>query len=184
MFQRAQRLYDSGKYQGALNAYDAILRRYPGHEPTVIQLAKTLYRLDRITEAYNIFARVNPQYLDPETSYEYGWSFYNAKKWEGALFAFKKVPKGNSLYDLANYYGAVSAIKLRKLDEASDMLEKAVVLPSKLAKSRTIYAKHLQALQLMEEKSTLAKERQKERRRLLRPVPAGQRRTETAELEA
>lgn len=163
MFEVAQELYEAGKFTQALAAYDLLLRKYPSHEPAVIQTAKTLYRLDRIKEAYNVFSRINPQHLDPETSYEYGWSFYTFKAYDGAFLAFQRVPRGHALYDLANYYGAICAIKLKKYEDAEDMLEKAVVLPDKLAKSRSLYIKHVQALRLMQQRSSLAKERDKEK---------------------
>ncbi len=163
MFEVAQEYYEAGKYGAALAAYDALLKKYPGHEPAVIQTAKSLYRLDRIKDAYAVFARINPQHLDPETNYEYGWSFYTYKSWDGALYSFQRVPKGHALFDLANYYGAICAIKLKKYEVAEDMLEKAVVLPDKLAKSRSLYIKHVQALRLMQEKNALAKDRDKEK---------------------
>jgi tetratricopeptide (TPR) repeat protein len=166
MFDYAQQLYDQGRYPQALMAFDALLKRYPGHEPAIIQAAKTLYRLERIKEAYAVFARIDPQHLDPETSYEYGWSFYTNKAYEGALYAFQRVPKGHALFDLANYYGAICAIKLKKYEDAEDMLEKAVVLPDKLAKSRALYIKHVQALRLMQQKAALAKERDQEKDQL------------------
>ena len=77
-YSQAMQLYDAGKFAEALVAFDQIHRAYPAHEPTTIQYAKTLYRLDRIPD--NLFARVNPQYLDPETSYEYGYAFYTQNK--------------------------------------------------------------------------------------------------------
>jgi tetratricopeptide (TPR) repeat protein len=169
LFDEAQKLYDAGRYVEALRAFDGIVRKYPGHEPAQLQLAKTLYRLDKLKEAYQIFARINPQHLDPETSYEYGWSFYQNKQWQGALYGFQRVPKGHALFDLANYYGGICAIKVRKYDEAADMLEKAVVLPDKLAKSRALYIKHLQALTLLQQKSSLSKEREAELQRLTEP---------------
>src|SRR5690606_4583050 len=110
--------------------------------------------------------RVNPQGFDDETSYEYGWSFYTNKQWPGALYAVQRVTKGHALFDLANYYGAICAIKLKRYDEAEDMLDKAVVLPDKLAKSRTLYVKRGQARKLMQQKRVLAKERVDEKDRL------------------
>jgi tetratricopeptide (TPR) repeat protein len=166
MFEVAQEFYEAGKYPQALQAYDTLLRKYPGHEPAVLQLAKTLYRMDRIKDAYGVFTKINPQHLDPETAYEYGWSFYTNKAWEGALYGFQRVPKGHALFDLANYYGAICAIKLKKYEDAEDMLEKAVVLPDKLAKSRTLYIRHVQALRLLQQKSALAKDRDAERKAL------------------
>ncbi len=162
MFANAQKLYKQGKYDQALAAYGIILQRYPAHEPTIIQFAKTLYRLDRIQEAFSIFTRVNPLHLDEETSYEYGFSFYIGQQYEGCLYAFKRVPQGHALYDLANYYGALCAMKTRRYQESEDMLEKAVVLPDKLAKSRTLYLKHVQALRLMQERNEMLKDRKKE----------------------
>ncbi|MCX6117031.1 MAG: tetratricopeptide repeat protein [Proteobacteria bacterium] len=155
MFAAAQKLYNAGKFPQALVAFDRIMKRYPGHEPTIIQYAKTLYKLDRITESYNLFARINPQYLDPETSYEYGYASYVNSRWDAALFSFKRVPSEHALYDLANYYGALAAIKLKKYADAEEMLDKAVVLPDKLAKSRSMYQKHVQSLRHLQEKSDL-----------------------------
>lgn len=165
-FDHAQKLFKKQNYGEAAIAFDQILRRYPGHEPSLIQLAKSLYRLDRFRDAFNVFTKVNPQYLDPETSYQYGWSFYKNKQWEGALYGFKRVPKGYALFDLANYYGAISAIKMKDYDLASDMLDKALVLPDKLAKSKTLYRKHVQALLVMKKRSELSKVRSAERKRM------------------
>jgi tetratricopeptide (TPR) repeat protein len=163
MFDAAQELYAAGRYPEALAAFDAILKKYPAHEPSIQQMAKALYRLDRFREAYAFYARLSPATLDPETTYEYGWTFYTAKSYEGALAAFQRLPKGHALYDLANYYGAICAIKLKRYDVAEEMLDKAVVLPDKLAKSRTLYVKHVQALRLLQQRSALGRERDREK---------------------
>ena len=165
MFDQGQALFDAGKFADALGVYESLLRRYPGHMPAQIQMAKSLYRLERIKDAQAVFAKINPkeQDLDAETSYEYGWSYYTIKAWDGALVGMQRVPPGHSLYDLANYYGAICAIKLKRFDLAEDMLDKAVVLPDKLAKSRTMYIKHVQALRLMHERAALSQERVQEK---------------------
>lgn len=183
MFEIGQEYYEAGKFVQALNAYDVLLRKYPGHEPAILQLAKTLYRLDRIKDAFNIFSKVNPQHLDPETAYEYAWSFYINKSWEGALYGFQRVPKGHALFDLANYYGGICAIKLKKYEDAEDMLEKAVVLPDKLAKSRSLYIKHVQALRLLQQKSSLAKDRETERQALKDQANGGKKDDKTTAAE-
>jgi tetratricopeptide (TPR) repeat protein len=165
-FSAAQKLYNAGQYAEALTAYDRLLKQYPAHEPTMVQYAKTLYKLDRIPESYNLFARINPQYLDPETSYEYGYASYVNQRYDAALFGFKRVPLDHALFDLANYYGALSAIKLRRYSEAQDMLDKAVVLPDKLAQSRKLYQKHIQALKNLKEKADLEEAKTSEKTRL------------------
>lgn len=166
MFAEAQKLYNAGQYNEALVIYDKIVKKYPSHEPSIIQYGKTLYRLDRIPESYNLFARVNPQYLDAETSYEYGYSSYVVQRWDAALYGFKRVPADHALYDLANYYGALAAVKLKKYADAEDMLDKAVVLPDKLAKSRLLYQKHVQSLRHLQEKADLEQATSDEKNRL------------------
>ncbi len=165
-FALAMKLYDAGKFADALVAFDRIHRSYPAHEPTIIQYAKTLYKLDRIPDSYNLFARINPQYLDPETSYEYGYAFYVQNRFENALFAFKRVPVDHPLYDLANYYGAMCAIRLKKYADAEEMLDKAVVLPDKLARSKNLYQKHVTSLRQLQEKSDLERAAAEEKQRM------------------
>lgn len=165
-FAQAMKLFDSGKFQDALVAFDRIHKAYPAHEPTIIHYAKTLYKLDRIPESYNLFARINPQYLDPETSYEYGYAFYIQNRFDNALFAFKRVPVDHPLYDLANYYGAMCAIRLKKYAEAEEMLDKAVVLPDKLARSKNLYQKHVTSLRQLQEKADLDRAAAEEKQRL------------------
>lgn len=163
LFNEAQNHYKAGKYGEAIAGYDQIIKRFPSHQPSIVQMAKSFYRLDRMKDAYAIFARVNPAGLDAESSYEYGWSFYKAEQWQGALYGFARVPKGHALFDLANYYGGICAIRLRNYEAAEEMLERAVVLPDKLSKSRQLYLKYVATLQLLKQKSELDAVRRKER---------------------
>lgn len=165
-FAQAMQLYDAAKFAEALVAFDRLHKAYPAHEPTIIQYAKTLYRLDRIPESYNLFARINPQYLDPETAYEYGYSFYVNNRYDGALFSFKRVPVDHPLYDLASYYGAMCAVRLKKYSEAEELLDKAVVLPDKLARSKTLYQKHVASLRQIQEKADIERQTADEKQRL------------------
>lgn len=165
-FAFAMKLFEAGKFNEALVAFDAIHRQYPAHEPTIVQYAKTLYRLERIPESYNLFARINPQYLDPETAYEYGYSFYVQNQFEGALFSFKRVPLDHALYDLASYYAAMSAIRLKKYAEAEELLDKAVVLPDKLARNKSLYQRHVASLRMLQERAELEKNTSEEKKRL------------------
>lgn len=165
-FANAMSLFEAGKFNDALVAFDSIHRQYPAHEPTIVQYAKTLYRLERIPESYNLFARINPQYLDPETAYEYGYAFYVQNQFEGALFSFKRVPLDHALYDLASYYAAMSAIRLKRYAEAEDLLDKAVVLPDKLARNKSLYQRHVASLRLLQERAELEKNTAEEKKRL------------------
>ena len=171
VLETANRYYETGRLNDALIGYSAILQRYPAHTAAIVQSAKIYYRMDRYTEAGQLFSRVAVTELDPETSYEYGWSHFNLHNYDAALRGFQRVPPGHSLADLANYYGGIAAIKLRRFDVAEDMLEKALVLPDKLAKSRGLYLKHVQALRLMHQQHELARERELERETLAMAVP-------------
>lgn len=178
VLETANRFYEMGRLNDALVGYSAILQRYPAHTAAIVQSAKIYYRMDRYSEAAQLFSRITVNELDPETSYEYGWSHFNLRNYDAALRGFQRVPLGHSLSDLANYYGGISAIKLRRFDVAEDMLEKALVLPDKLAKSRGLYLKHVQALRLMHQQHELARERELERETLAMAVPKRKPKTE------
>lgn len=166
LFRDAQQLYKSEHYPQARAAFDRILRLYPTHEPSLILYARTQYKLNNLPEAYKAFGKVKLAALDPDTSYEYGQTYYQGNQFDGALAAFKRIPDGHALADLANYYGAICAAKLHRYQESEDMLEKALVLPDKLAKSRAQYLKHVQEMRLLQEKQGLQKERNDEKKRL------------------
>lgn len=166
MFESAQELFDAGRYVDAVNAYEALLRRYPGYDVAILQLARSYYKLERFRDAAITFDRVNVNFLEPESGYEYGSTYYAVKTWDKALDGYKKVPPGHALYDLANYYAGICALKTKRYDESEDHFEKAVVLPDKLAKTRTIYLKHIQALRLIFQKNQLAREREAEKEAL------------------
>lgn len=166
LFRDAMRLYIDRKYDESLLAFDRILRKYPEHQPSIIHMAKVFYRLDRIPESHRLFTRINPVTLDIETSYEYALSHFWMQQYQQALYGFQRVPQGHSLFDLANYYGGISALKLRRLVEAEAMIDKAVVLPAKLAESRKNYQRHIQEMKLIYEKRGLAEERARERKQI------------------
>ncbi len=159
LYGAAQKDFSLNQYKSALQKLNALISKFPQYEPAKILLAKSLYRTERFNDAHTVFARLNLESLDAETSYEYGFSFYSADQFDPALKAFKRVPSSNALYDLAQYYGAVSAIKLRRIKEAEEMIEKAVVLPDKLSKSRVLLVKHIEAMRLMEEQKDLKNQR-------------------------
>ena len=166
-FTAGMEIFNSGHFEDALVVFATLHKEYPAHEPTTIQYAKTLYRLDRIPESYNLFARISPQYLDPETAYEYGYSFYVQTQFEGALYSFQRVPADHPLYDLASYYGSMCAIRLKKYGLAEELLDKAVVLPDKLARSKTLYQKHVASLRQLQEKTDLERSAIDEKQRMI-----------------
>lgn len=165
-FAEAQKLYQQAKYAEALLELDRLYRKYPDHDGTILYYGRTLYKLDRIQESYNLLGRLDVKNLDPDVAYEYGFGAYSNQRFEQAIVGFKRIPDEHSLYDLANFYGAVSAIKLRRYTEAELMLEKAVVLPDKLSKNRNLYLKHVRSLRQFQEKSALEAERQQEKARI------------------
>ena len=80
-FRKATKLYDDRKFAKAAKIYARILKRFPEHGPSKIQLAKSYYRLEKISTAYGVFKTIDPKYLDPETAYERSQSFYSQKKY-------------------------------------------------------------------------------------------------------
>ena len=167
-FANAMKLYDTGKYQDALVAFDQILKRYPGFEPNRKMIARTLFKLERYPEAWTFFSKMQPAQLDADTAYEFGFVASNARQYELSLAAMKRVPDGHSLHDLACYYGGLAALKLKRLDESESLLSQAQVLPDRLARTRTLYIKHVQQLQTLQEQTELNKERDAEKTRIMR----------------
>ncbi len=151
--------YEKEKYREAAGLFSRILKEYPGHEPSRLQLAKTLYRMGKGSEAYDIFKSLNPKFFDPETAYEYAHVYFAKSQWDGSLNAFKKVPKGHALYDLASFYGAICAFKLERYQEADEMMDNAVVLPSKLIKSRALYRKSISDILMQKQREEVLRQK-------------------------
>ncbi|WP_159455306.1 tetratricopeptide repeat protein [Pseudobacteriovorax antillogorgiicola] len=155
LYKKATSLYDQRKYDDAISVYSRILKIYPSHEPSRIYIAKSLYRLGRHRQAYRLFKQLDLSTLDPETSFEYGQTFYRRRRYEGALEAFQRVPSGHPLLDLASYYGGVSALRLKKYPEAVGFFDQAVVLPSKLMRSKKALQKQAEDMMLAEQRKNL-----------------------------
>lgn len=164
---KAQDLQSQDRMQEASKIYLTILNSYPKHEPTLINYARLLYRMDKTSEACVIFSKVNLNHLDTATSYEYGLSHFWQKKYASALTAFKRIPPGDPLSDLASYYGAICAFKLKRYTEAEFMINKAVVLPDSLQESKKNYQKYILEMKNLEEQKKLREEQQQEKRRMI-----------------
>jgi tetratricopeptide (TPR) repeat protein len=166
MFAEGEALFKKKMYREATAVFALILTDYPEHEPTIILFAKSAYVLGHMSDAYGLFSKIQLTQLDAESSYQYGYAFFSAKNWDGALVAFRRIPKVHALSDLANYYGGICAMRMRRFADAESMMENAAVLPEKLAKSRTVFLKHLTEIRLLHQKKELSEERKAEYNRL------------------
>jgi tetratricopeptide (TPR) repeat protein len=174
LFREARKFYDGEKYGEATVAFNKIIKKYPTHQPSLLLYARSLYKLEKSNEAYYLFSRVNPQLLDPDAAYEYGQIFYAKQQYGPALMAFQKIPDNHAFADLARYYGGVCAVKLKQYELAEDMMSKALVLPEKEARSRSLYLKHIARLRELRQKQSLAAERVQERARLKSELEAAE----------
>jgi len=136
VFSDGQLLYLKGDYAKAARVFAKNLEKYPGHEPSVLFLGKSLYRLSKTEDAWKAFRNVSESSLDSESKYEYGYTAYRNKAWQQATDALSKVPEANQNYDLAMYYLSVSLINLDRLADAQSAMKKAVVLPPRFLGSR------------------------------------------------
>mgnify|MGYP003683110385 CR=1 FL=1 len=157
LYKKASKFYEQQKYDEAVSVYTRILRSYPGHTLSKLHLAKSLYRLEKISQAYQAFSQLDINTLDPESSYEYGQSHFKYKKWKAALKAFKRVPNGTPFFDLASYYGGYCALKLKQYSEAVELFNQAVVLPTKLMTNKATQQKQAESMMLLEQKKQLRK---------------------------
>ncbi len=163
---QAMTLFRANRYKEASAIFSRLLRTYPDNETARIYLGKSLFRMDRHEESYQVFRTLNLKTLDPETSFEYGKSFFDHEQYEEAFSAMLQVPEGNDYYDLASYYGAISAVKLKRFRDAERMIENAVVLPSKLIKSRNLYKQHIHQIIEKEQEEQLSRDKAAEEKRL------------------
>ncbi|NRA64055.1 MAG: tetratricopeptide repeat protein [Pseudobacteriovorax sp.] len=167
MYKKASQLFQQSRFDDAISAFTIILRSYPSHEPSRIHIAKSYYRLGKIDQAAKIFSQLVVENFDPETAYEYGQTFLKKKKYEKALRGFQIVPSGHALFDLSSYYGGVCAIKTKDYQLGLTLMEQAVVLPSKLIKSKRNYQRFAQSklLEIQERKEAARREKERERER-------------------
>lgn len=156
--EEAYHMFRTGQFAKAAEFFKAILQKHPQDKQAQIGLSRSLYQMQNWSEALLQFRKTNLDALDPEASYEYGQTFHRYELHGGALKAFKRVPRDNSLYNLAQYFGGISALKLKRYQEANDLMEGAVNLPESYQLQKEVYQRHIQLLLLRQQKRELAKE--------------------------
>lgn len=124
-------------------------------------LAKTYYRLGDTSSANVFFNGTPSSAFDEDAHYEFGQVLFALQKYPEALEHFKKITQKHHLFDLAGYYGAISAIKSQKYEEAETLIDNAVVLPDRLMRSRNLYKKHIANALLNKERKLIAPARKK-----------------------
>lgn len=154
-FRKGQEAYEAKRYEEAEALLNPILVKQPDHIPTKTLLVRVLYQLKKLPEANTICQDLDIATLDPDTSYECGQAAFRSNNFGLALPAFKNIPNGHTLYDLAGYYGGISAFKKGEFQTAVDMLQQAVVLPSKLVRSQKLYRKEAERQLLIQQKQEL-----------------------------
>jgi hypothetical protein len=156
LFRRGMDAYESKSYDDAVDLFSQLLQKQPDYIPAKIQLARALYQLKRFPESYKLFQQVEDiSILEPDPSYEYGQAAFRADDFANALKAFRNVPNGHPLFDLAGYYGGIAAFKQGQYQQSLDLFEQAVVLPSKLLKSQKLYQKEAERLLIQQQKQEL-----------------------------
>jgi len=156
LFRRGMDAYEAKQFDDSVDLFSQLLQKQPDYVPAKIQLARALYQLKRFPESYKLFLQVDDiSILEPDPSYEYGQSAFRADDFTNALKAFRNVPNGHPLFDLAGYYGGIAAFKLGQYQLSLDLFEQAVVLPSKLLKSQKLYQKEAERLLIQQQKQEL-----------------------------
>lgn len=143
---RAAEFFAQGNYTKALDLYLRVVKSSPDDLVATVGAARSYYHLEQWDEAQDWFARTKGAQLETEATYEQAHTYMHFKKYPEALEHFKRIPKGHALYDLANYFGGICAVKLKRYGEAQTLMENAVTLPEKYQKSRAVYEKHIAIL--------------------------------------
>ncbi len=152
LYRKGVEAFEAKKFEDAADTFTQILQKQPDNTPSKVFLARSLYQLKRMPEAFKLFQQLELNVLDPEPSYEYGQTALKLNDFSGALKAFRNVPNGHPLFDLAGYYGGFCALKVGDYQLALDLLEQAVVLPSKLIKTQKLYQKEAERLLMQKQR--------------------------------
>lgn len=139
IFRKGVEAYDQKRYDDAVNSFQQVLSKQADHTPSRVFLARSLYQQKNLVDALKAFRELDVKELEPDAAYDYGQTAYRSGDYETAIKAFAVVPNGHPLYDLAGYYGGISAYKLGEFQQAIDLFDQAVVLPSKLVRSQKLY---------------------------------------------
>lgn len=153
---KALQLFRAQRFGAAREVLEAHLVKHPQAENALALYARVLFKLDLPQESLAVFERIPSSALDEEGRYEQGQVFLGAERFDPAIAAFRSVPDGHALSDLANYFAGVAAIRANKYPLAQDLMDKAIVLPAKLAAQRKVYQAHIRKMLLIEERERLA----------------------------
>lgn len=138
IYRKAVEAYEQKRYDEAADGFRQVLERFD-HTPSKIYLARSLYQQKNLVEALKVFHDIDVKALEPDAAYDYGQTAFRSGEYDNAIKAFAIVPNGHPLYDLAGYYGGISAYKTGDFQHAIDLFDQAVVLPSKLVRSQKLY---------------------------------------------
>jgi len=95
--EKANQLYNAGKYEQAIKAYSEHLEMKPAHEIATYNRGRAYEELGQYENAVNDFLKVieiNPRNIGAYLSY--GKNFYREKDYENAAFQFEKAFKLNT----------------------------------------------------------------------------------------
>ncbi|MBC7658492.1 MAG: tetratricopeptide repeat protein [Chitinophagaceae bacterium] len=155
IYRRAMEAYEAKRFDDSTELFTQLVRLQPDHIPSKVFLARSLYQQKNLTEAYKIFQTIDSKALEPESAYDCGQVAFRVNDYSLALKSFASVPNGHPLYDLAGFYGGMSAYKLAEYQQAIDLLDQAVVLPSKLVSTRNLYRKEAEKKLIRKQKQEL-----------------------------
>ncbi len=148
----ASDFYDNKKFDEAIDILGEVLQKQADNLPAKILLARCLYQRNRFADVHKLLQGVDPELLDPDVRYEGAQAAFRENDLAAALTGFRSVPEGHPLYDLAGYYGGIAAFKKGEYENAIELFEHAVVLPSKLVRSRKLYLKESERLLVQKQK--------------------------------
>ena len=70
-------------------------------------------------------SQVDLKEMTPDAAYDFGQVAFRSGDDANALKAFSQIPNGHALYDLAGYFGGISALRSGEYQRAIDMFDQA-----------------------------------------------------------
>ncbi|MEO8954326.1 MAG: tetratricopeptide repeat protein [Ktedonobacteraceae bacterium] len=133
-FEEGYELFEQGKYEEAIHAYDQAIRLNPNDEKAYNNKGYALENLKRYEEAiqsYDQAIRLNPNYADAYDNK--GIALYNLKRYEEAIQAYDQAIRLNPNHANAYNNKGAALFNLKRYEEAIQAYDQAIRLNPNLA---------------------------------------------------
>jgi hypothetical protein len=135
-FGKANKLFGRGQFNAASKILLKNIKKYPGHQPSLLLMARIYYRKGNVRKAARYFRKVPPGMVSGVSAYEYGISMFETKRYNKAIKALRRVGNKAKQKYLAKFYLGAAYMRNRQWQKAVTNFQRAKKLPNQLRAAR------------------------------------------------